>query len=427
MTEGNKERPKTLSLQSVVDTTPTSTFRRYSRDGRVREAVSIEEVESGSRASDADKNYDMDLRRDSSIRENEGAKCASYEKGEGDRDVVDVSESVKNIEISSNQSDVFVSDLKLRFENDNCGCERTSLRVRYKKNGGGASHSAPTTPSSFQKCIASENDARKHRSSLTVDRSVASPSSEIKRPFTSVNLTLRPPCSERQPAPINILTKGSNLTYSACSYNSKQGYQNQLQISISEEGNTTLSASRTKAPSPKAIPTIEPQVECDTEVDDTCSSIVPGFIQPLSSTTEIRLQEQIKRKNILKRELDRDKLKLHRMRQDIETLEIDLQNRRKVPVVSKEILALRAEVRTLQMACAQINDQIDMAEQPCNMYLPAAVDNGNWTCLMCTFKNHPMLPKCEQCDMAKAEFSLLPNIIRPHTASPQLPAIHPRV
>lgn len=35
-----------------------------------------------------------------------------------------------------------------------------------------------------------------------------------------------------------------------------------------------------------------------------------------------------------------------------------------------QILNLRAEVRTLQMACAEINDRIDMAEQPSNQYLP---------------------------------------------------------
>lgn len=279
MTVGNKERPKTLSLKSVIDTNPVSTFRRYSRDNRVRD-TSIKQLGSGRSEVAVAESGKFAM---NSVREN--VKCASFDVD--NREVADVSESVKNIEISSNQSDVFVSDLKLRFENDNCGFERTSLRVRYKKNGGGASHSAPTTPSSFQKCIGGENDARKHRSSLTVDRSLlASPGSEISRPFTKVNLTLRPPCSEGLPQPINISTKGSNLTYSTCSYNSKQGYQNQLQISISEEGNTMLSAARTKAPSLKAIPSVQTQVECDTEVDDTCSSIVPNFIQPLSSATE---------------------------------------------------------------------------------------------------------------------------------------------
>lgn len=25
----------------------------------------------------------------------------------------------------------------------------------------------------------------------------------------------------------------------------------------------------------------------------------------------------------------------------------------------------------------------------------------NWICPMCTFQNHPILPRCEQCDMVR--------------------------
>lgn len=246
MTEG-KERPKTLCL----DNTPEAFRRRYSRTGRGYGPPIEEQPVKRVMACDGDD---------------------------------DMCESVKNIEISSNQSDVFVSDLKLRFQNDNCGCERTSLRVRYKKNATG-SHSAPTTPSSYQKSIAS--DVRKHRSSLNVDRSMGTPVCDTKRPFTSVNLTLRPPVADRQP-PINISTKGSNLTYSSCSYDSKQGYQNQLQISISEEGNTTLSASRTKAGDAVKDPDAHKEIECGASVSDEDSSVVPHFDQPLSSATECK-------------------------------------------------------------------------------------------------------------------------------------------
>lgn len=270
MTEG-KERPKTLSLQNVE--TSANVFRRHSRGSRSYAPPIEEQRESGCVSSPG--GFEVcDMTR---MRENT----------KSDTRVTDVCESVKNIEISSNQSDVFVSDLKLRFQNDNCGCERTSLRVKYKKNG--ASHSAPTTPSSFQNSIACDasNNVRKHRSSLNVDRPMGSPSVETKRPFTSVNLTLRPPSTDPQP-PINISTKGSNLTYSTCSYDSKQGYKNQLQICISEEGNTTLSASRMKAATPSAIPDVE--IGCDTSVSDTCSSSEPHFQKPLSSATECKYQ-----------------------------------------------------------------------------------------------------------------------------------------
>lgn len=259
MTEG-KKRPKTLSLRN--DETNSDMFRRHPRTTRWYVPPIQEQHESGYTSSPASDNMTRNSPRE------DGCELS------------DVCESVKNIEISSNESDLFVSDLKLRFQNDNCGCGRTSLLVKYKKNATG-SHSAPTTPSSFQNPIAS--DVRKHRSSLNVDRAVASP--DARRSLNSVNLTLRPPSADPQP-PINIATKGSNLTYSTCSYDSKQGYQNQLQICISEEGNTTLSASRMKAANRSAIPDTE--VGCDTSISDTCSSPEPHFPPPLSSARECK-------------------------------------------------------------------------------------------------------------------------------------------
>ncbi|KAK0175318.1 hypothetical protein PV327_009076 [Microctonus hyperodae] len=50
------------------------------------------------------------------------------------------------------------------------------------------------------------------------------------RSYTSVSLTLRPPCSEPQP-PIDIRSQGSSLTYSTSSLNLR-GFQSCLQISI---------------------------------------------------------------------------------------------------------------------------------------------------------------------------------------------------
>lgn len=30
-------------------------------------------------------------------------------------------------------------------------------------------------------------------------------------------------------------------------------------------------------------------------------------------------------------------------------------------------------------------------------------DSQNWVCRMCTFQNHPILPRCEQCDVNRCE------------------------
>lgn len=72
------------------------------------------------------------------------------------------------------------------------------------------------------------------------------------RSFTSVNFTLRQPTSGSgegavTAAPIDISTAGSSMTYSSSSYNAKQGYQSQLQITVGNGGGS-ISAIRTKAP-----------------------------------------------------------------------------------------------------------------------------------------------------------------------------------
>ena len=54
--------------------------------------------------------------------------------------------------------------------------------------------------------------------------------SDPPRPFTSVNLCLRPPSSEPQP-PIEIQS-GQSITYSTSSFDPNKGFQSQLQIRI---------------------------------------------------------------------------------------------------------------------------------------------------------------------------------------------------
>lgn len=64
------------------------------------------------------------------------------------------------------------------------------------------------------------------------------------RSYTSVNLTLRTPTSEPQP-PIDICSANSSLTYTTSSFNSKQGLQSRLQITVGPGGgNVTALRSR---------------------------------------------------------------------------------------------------------------------------------------------------------------------------------------
>lgn len=292
MTEG-KGRPKTLPLPNLETSNSADLLKLHSKSLCVEE-----QRKSGCVVQDAMGCAPSERHPEKyKILENHVQKVEplSYHKtafsdevDEGCELPEEVCESIQNIQISSNQPEVFVSDLKLRYQNDNCGCETTSLQVQYKKGSVGASHSAPTTPSSCSKSINCDlsdgGNVRKHRSSLNVDRSSPqSPcSAESKRPFTSVMLTLRPPSAERQ-SPINIATKGPHLMYSTSSYDAKNSYQNQLQICISEEGNPTLTASRLKT-DPTA-PTIPAKITngCGAAVSDTAPSILPMLDNALSS------------------------------------------------------------------------------------------------------------------------------------------------
>lgn len=80
------------------------------------------------------------------------------------------------------------------------------------------------------------------------------------RSYTSVNLTLRTPTSEPQP-PIDICSANSSLTYSTSSFNSKQGLQSRLQITVGPSGIGNVTAIRDRPRSsyhPKPTPVFQP-------------------------------------------------------------------------------------------------------------------------------------------------------------------------
>ncbi|KAF0753637.1 TGF-beta-activated kinase 1 and MAP3K7-binding protein 2 [Aphis craccivora] len=38
-------------------------------------------------------------------------------------------------------------------------------------------------------------------------------------------------------------------------------------------------------------------------------------------------------------------------------------------------------------------------------------ENQNWVCPMYTFQNHPILPRCEQCDMARFDLGTTTSVM----------------
>lgn len=146
---------------------------------------------------------------------------------------------------------------------DSCHCERTRVSVMSYGN-----HSAPVTPSNYPlplfppspifPPLTVDVTTQRHCTSLNVDPTphfLGAP--EPSRPYTSVNLTLRPPSSEPQP-PIDISSNAGGLTYSSCSYDPRQGYQSRLKISIGPGGQGTVTAARTTSHRPLSLPATAP-------------------------------------------------------------------------------------------------------------------------------------------------------------------------
>jgi len=45
------------------------------------------------------------------------------------------------------------------------------------------------------------------------------------------------------------------------------------------------------------------------------------------------------------------------------------------------------------------------------VYFVEHSETQNWVCPMCTFQNHPILPRCEQCDMARFDLGTTSSVV----------------
>ncbi|XP_069699931.1 TGF-beta-activated kinase 1 and MAP3K7-binding protein 3-like isoform X2 [Periplaneta americana] len=284
------------------------------------------------------------------------------------------------------------------------------------------------------------------------------PPPQQARSYTSVNLTLRPPSSEPQP-PIDISSAGSSLTYSTCSYDPRQGYQSQLQIRIGPGGVGSVSALRTQTSPAPPYRQEEHQQEL-WQLEDGTGVTMHELVLPstrseygsrekffLEYYTEALLRQQLERKNKLQKELYKEKENLRAMQREVQEMRRDLEQRQRrkqtlsLPVVSTvKVQELRLEIQKLQEECKKMTHEVDLsmdARVPLgetdeefykNIYtgqrgfifppappppprpntgsrrgLPTgdSVDGPHWTCTECTFQNHPLLDKCETCEMPR--------------------------
>ncbi|XP_063984597.1 TGF-beta-activated kinase 1 and MAP3K7-binding protein 2 isoform X2 [Diachasmimorpha longicaudata] len=183
----------------------------------------------------------------------------------------------------------------------------------------------------------------------------------------------------------------------------------------------------------------------------TTSSITTNHIgAQLDQVTDNQkklITEQLKRKERLAHELRMEKLRLEAMKKDLQILLRPVD-----PAVPTQGLKkkLRSEIYQLQVECDRLADEVDQRSDPRVPFgetneefyqgiytgqslnipsftsrprppLPAVPpawepqgprihpsnhdrddrDGPSWVCRMCTFDNHPLMDKCEQCDMPK--------------------------
>lgn len=200
------------------------------------------------------------------------------------------------------------------------------------------------------------------------------------------------------------------------------------------------------------------------------------------SRCKARLLHQIERKNLLEKELNRERKKLKTMHENVKMMEKDLQQRQMqqrtratYPIIQR-VHTLRHEIQVLQDECKKMTNEVDLnsdiqvplgetdeefykniytgqqgwvllppinaqfhaSRRPENLHrqarefrercrdnvvtagmdVPGGREEGrmrggagegigasgegpNWTCSMCTFRNHPALDKCEECEMPR--------------------------
>nr|CAD7567806.1 unnamed protein product [Timema californicum] len=207
--------------------------------------------------------------------------------------------------------------------------------------------------------------------------------------------------------------------------------------------------------------------------------------EQLQANTQALLAQQLERRNKLRRELQREKLKLHRMQREKNSMQRDLEHRELIkrktsslafPIVTtvlQKVQHLRQEIQWLQDECKMMTTEVDLTSSDSrgdiyellftvplgetdeefykNIYtgqrcriMPARShmayhprrpfprgsppeEGPNWTCSKCTFRNHPLLDKCEECNMPRILLGTAPprdfSIISPCYCHPK--GIHP--
>lgn len=255
-----------------------------------------------------------------------------------------------------------------------------------------------------------------------------------QRSYTSVNLTLRPPSTEPQP-PIDITSQNASLTYSTSSFDSQKGLQSRLQITVGPGGGS-VSSIRTRPRSSYSV---------EEEKPEETVPVRAGFMPDLATNqTSPVIRKQQVRIDKLRIELRLEKSRLVAMQEEVESLRKPYSITFKADAEKEK--QLQKEIRHLRGQCERLTYDVDrqsesgvpLGETNEEFYrhiytgqrgpltlgssergqirhqlgtrsLPQIeVEGPRWNCHMCTFQNHPLLDKCEQCEMPRILHGMKP-------------------
>ncbi|CAO1425070.1 unnamed protein product [Diamesa tonsa] len=189
-----------------------------------------------------------------------------------------------------------------------------------------------------------------------------------QRSYTSVNFTLRQPTSilPSPQTPIDIQAGPSSLTYSSSSFDAKQGYQSHLKITVAGNGESCISAVRTKSQNSMGNQSELSQIDTTINLggNNDSSSHPPitigtpqqqqqrGFNELSDEELRLVINRQIKQKELLECELTKEREKLDMIRFDIYTLSSPM-------LTDRELQLLCNEISRLRNVCELLTDEMD--------------------------------------------------------------------
>ncbi|EEB13946.1 hypothetical protein Phum_PHUM268290 [Pediculus humanus corporis] len=216
---------------------------------------------------------------------------------------------------------------------------------------------------------------------------------------TTVNLSLRPPSSHTHDS--NEMKLEKNFTYTTSSFDEKKGIQSEFKIIIAPGGTDRITEFRDSMSFP--------QMRYLCRSSNCTSQITCNFFCRCSLRLKALLEKQRQQKYLLAEELRKEQEKLFSIKNEIKLMKTFITQKNNLPVFLKDVDKLRIECKKLAYAVDLYSDTQNFLplgetneEFYNNIYTGQVLQREEyWNCQLCTFRNHPLLNVCEECEMPR--------------------------